>query len=88
MEKPAAVLDAEVRIGELTSRIPKVSGGDHGNQYTGGKKDTAVHFAKQEEPPTPQPAAPIVTEPRPVTQPTPAPEPPKAFFMASEISDN
>ena len=40
-----AVLDAEVKIGELMSQVPKASGGDHGNQYTGGKKDTAVHFA-------------------------------------------
>ena len=26
--------------------LPKASGGDHGNQYTGGKNDTAVDFAK------------------------------------------
>lgn len=41
-----AVLDAEVRIGELMAKVPKASGGDHGNQYTGGKNDTAVDFAK------------------------------------------
>lgn len=41
-----AVLDAEVRIGELMAKVPKVSGGDHGNQYTGGKNDTVVDFAK------------------------------------------
>ena len=41
-----AVLDAEVRIGELMKQVPKSSGGDHGNQYTGGKNDTAVDFAK------------------------------------------
>lgn len=66
-----AVLDAEVRIGELTSRIPKASSGNGSNQYnqhTGAKKDTAVHFSEP-----PQPAAPIVTEPQPA-----APQPPKA----------
>lgn len=41
-----AVLDAEVRIGELMAKIPKASGGDHGNQHTGGKKDSGVVFAK------------------------------------------
>lgn len=40
-----AVLDAEVRIGELMAKVPKASGGDHGNQYTGGKNDSGVHFA-------------------------------------------
>lgn len=80
------MLDAEVRIGELTSRIPKAGGGDRRSEDF--KKDTAVHFEKREKPPAPQPAAPIVTEPRPVTQPIHAPEPPKAFFMASKISDN
>lgn len=70
-----AVLDAEVRIGELTSRIPKATT-TSGNQYTGKwKKDTAV---QNPEPSAPQPAPPIVAEPRPVTRPTPAPQPPKA----------
>lgn len=41
-----AVLDAEVRIGELMKQVPKSSGGDHGNQYTGGKNDTTVDFGK------------------------------------------
>lgn len=41
-----AVLDAEVRIGELMAKVPKATGGDHGNQYTGGKNDTAVDFGK------------------------------------------
>lgn len=41
-----AVLDAEVRIGELMAKVPKASGGDHGNQYTGGKNNTAVNFGK------------------------------------------
>lgn len=81
------MLDAEVRIGELTSRIPKVSGGDHGNQYTGGKKDTTVLFAKQGEPPTPQPAPPIVTEPQRVPQPKPALQPPKAQPVKPECTE-
>lgn len=41
-----AVLDAEVRIGELMRDVPKASGGDHGNQYTGGKNNTSDNFAK------------------------------------------
>jgi hypothetical protein len=41
-----AILDCEVRLGELFKEIPKKSGGDRGNQYTGGKTDTAVGFAK------------------------------------------
>lgn len=43
-----AVLDAEVRIGELMLQVPKASGGDHGNQYTNGKSNTSVIFAKPE----------------------------------------
>ncbi|MBR0250798.1 MAG: hypothetical protein IJQ77_06920 [Synergistaceae bacterium] len=42
-----AVLDAEVRIGQLMQNIPKESGGNHGNQYTRGKKDSGVVFGKQ-----------------------------------------
>ena len=41
-----AVLDAEVRIGELMQAVSKATGGDHGNQYTSGKINTAVNFAK------------------------------------------
>jgi hypothetical protein len=41
-----AVLDAEVRIGELMAKVPKASGGDHGNQYTGGKNNIGDNFAK------------------------------------------
>lgn len=41
-----AVTDAEIRIGELTMAIPKVSGGDHGNQYTGGKNHVGDTFGK------------------------------------------
>ena len=41
-----AVLDAEVRIGQLLSGTQKTSGGDHGNQYTCGKSDSAVTFGK------------------------------------------
>lgn len=40
------MLDAEVRIGELMAKVPKASGGDHGNQYTGGKNYAAIDFAK------------------------------------------
>ncbi|MBR1606974.1 MAG: hypothetical protein IJ664_04620 [Clostridia bacterium] len=40
------MLDAEVRIGELMAKVPKASGGDHGNQYTGGKNNTDVKFGK------------------------------------------
>lgn len=39
-----AVLDAEVRIGELMSRVPKASGGDRRSENF--KKDTAVSFEK------------------------------------------
>ena len=41
-----ALLDAEVKVGELTSEIPLGSGGNRGNQYTGGKKGAAPRFAK------------------------------------------
>lgn len=44
-----AVLDAEVKIGELMSKVPKASGGDHGNQYTGGKKSNDAHFATEKQ---------------------------------------
>ena len=40
-----AVLDAEVRIGELMALIPKASGGDRKSKNI--KMDTAVHFEKQ-----------------------------------------
>lgn len=39
-----AVLDAEVRIGELMSRVPKASGGDRRSENF--KKDTVVSFEK------------------------------------------
>ena len=77
------MLDAEVRIGELTSRIPKAGGGQPFH-----KKPTTDTAVQSKQPKKPEPAAPIVTEPQRVTQPIPAPEPPKAFFMASKISDN
>lgn len=39
-----ALLDAEVRLGDLLKQIPKVSGGDRrSNNF---KKDTAVQFEK------------------------------------------
>ena len=43
------MLDAEVRIGELMAQVPKGSGGDHGNQYTGGKNNIGDNFAKTKE---------------------------------------
>ena len=36
---------SEVRMGEMLKEIPKASGGDHGNQYTGGKNDTSGESA-------------------------------------------
>lgn len=39
-----AVLDAEVRLGELTAQMEKVSGGDRRSENF--KKDSAVHFEK------------------------------------------
>jgi len=44
-----AIIDAETRVGELTRELPKASGGDHGNQYTGGKSDPAATFGKTKE---------------------------------------
>lgn len=44
-----AVLDAEVRIGELMARVPKATKGTGANQYkksTGAENDTAVDFSK------------------------------------------
>jgi hypothetical protein len=41
-----ALMDAEVRIGEILLAMPKASGGNHGNQYTSAKSDTSVEFAK------------------------------------------
>lgn len=41
-----AVLDAEKRLGELISQMPKASGGNHGNQYTVAKNDSGVDFGK------------------------------------------
>ena len=43
-----AVLDAEVRIGELTAQIPKASH-DRGNQYTGGKSTTLSNSQTKEQ---------------------------------------
>ena len=37
---------SEVRMGEMLSEIPKASGGNHGNQYTGGKTRTDAEFGK------------------------------------------
>ena len=41
-----ALIAAEQRIGELLLAIPKASGGDHGNQYTGGKNPDERQIAK------------------------------------------
>lgn len=43
-----AVLDAEVRIGELMRDVQKQSGGNHGNQYTSGKIDSGVDFGNEQ----------------------------------------
>jgi N6-adenosine-specific RNA methylase IME4 len=40
------VLDAEVKLGEMMAQLPKASGGDRGNQYTGGKINTDVDYGK------------------------------------------
>ena len=40
------VIDAETRLGDLTRQMPKKSGGDHGNQYTGGKIRGGSNFGK------------------------------------------
>lgn len=44
-----ALLDAEARIGILTSQIEKASGGDHGNQYTSGKNTGGSNFGTGDE---------------------------------------
>lgn len=44
-----ALLDAETRLGELFNEMPKGSGGDHGNQYTGGKTGTAALFDTKQQ---------------------------------------
>jgi len=43
-----ALLDAEVRLGELFKDIPKKSGGNRGNQHTGGKIRSGADFGKTE----------------------------------------
>ena len=84
---PPPVLDAEVRIGELTAAIPKATQGTGGNRYVKAadrvrESNTAVTFSKQpelvdkpepqaDEPVKPKPSAPVVKPP------IPAPEPPK-----------
>lgn len=50
------VTDAKVRIGVLFNNMPKQTGGDHGNQYTGGKAESGKKiggdpFAKTPEKP-------------------------------------
>jgi hypothetical protein len=40
------ILDIEVKLGELFKAIKPRSGGDRGNQYTGGKSNTDVTFGK------------------------------------------
>lgn len=42
----SALIAAETRIGEILLSIPKQSGGDHGNQYTGGKNRDESNFGK------------------------------------------
>lgn len=43
-----AVLDAEVRMGQLTAAIPQASH-DRGNQYTGGKVSTVINSQKSKK---------------------------------------
>lgn len=65
---PPPVLDAEVRIGELTSMIPKSQGARTDLQLA----DTAIQKSSQSKPTNPpKPSAPVVKPP------IPAPEPPK-----------
>ena len=45
-EISSALIAAETRIGEILLSIPKQSGGDHGNQYTGGKNRDESNFGK------------------------------------------
>ena len=45
-EISTALIAAEQRIGDLLLAIPKQSGGDHGNQWTGGKNLNVSNFAK------------------------------------------
>lgn len=49
------VLLAEARLGELFNQMPKTSGGDHGNQYTGGKLPLAGKFATESNDEAPKP---------------------------------
>ena len=44
----AVVLLAEMKCGELLNQMPKNSGGDHGNQYTGGKIRPASKFLNED----------------------------------------
>ena len=48
-----ALMDAEVRIGEILLAMPKASGGNHGNQYTSGKIPTSEEIAKPKPEPKP-----------------------------------
>ena len=41
--------DAFIKVGEFASTVPKASGGDRGNQYTGGKSTPRDTFAKTKE---------------------------------------
>lgn len=41
---------AEMKLGDLFSKIPKASGGNHGNQYTTGKNGSQDNFANSEDP--------------------------------------
>lgn len=41
------LLDAETRIGQILAAMPKGSGGDHGNQHTGGKRCIGAPFATE-----------------------------------------
>ena len=43
-----AVQLASVQVGKILNAMPKASGGNHGNQHTGGKNHSEVKFAKIE----------------------------------------
>ena len=57
---------AEMKLGDLFSKIPKASGGNHGNQYTNGKNSSQDNFANSEDfsmnPDNRRPKAEIIAE--------------------------
>jgi len=45
-EEGENLIDIHVMMGELYKNLPETKGGDHGNQYVGGKESTTGPFAK------------------------------------------